>query len=294
VSDDAFEFVTVTPDQGALDDAKRLIGFERRYDRLKADLRLIADPGSVQEWSKKTYGKILPIVDRIAERYPLFVFAGDVGTGKTAFAKACASRLCADFNLDGNLYGLSTRVRGSGRVGEASTRINEAFDRVVADLGKKRLGFLLIDEADSLVSSRGDEHSHHEDKVAVNTIIQKVDDLRQHGGRLVVFLATNRVDSLDAAVLRRAASIERFERPDADERRELLAMDLAGLGLQAATVEAAIRDTGPLGAAPGHTFSDLRTRVLPRILAAGFPSRKITDKDVLAAIASVTPSPVAR
>jgi len=294
MSDEAFEFVVVLPDAALADEATTLVGFERRYARLKKDLVLLADPAALETWAKREYGAVPPIVSRVQQRCPLFALEGDVGNGKTAFARCAASRLCADLNKDGNLYALSTRVRGSGRVGEASTRINAAFERVVADLGKNRFGFLLIDEADSLVTSRGEEHSHLEDKVAVNTIIQKVDDLRRHGGRLVVFLATNRIATLDAAVLRRAAAVETFARPDENERRELLAQDLTGLGITATTLDAAVARSGAHNGSPGYTFSDLRTRVLPRILASAFPDRKIADEDVLGALNDVKPSPVVR
>ena len=89
------------------------------------------------------------------------------------------------------LFKLSTRVRGSGKVGQMSTLLNQAFDVVARQAGKTRQAFLIIDEGDSLASTRDTAQSHHEDKVAVNTIIQKVDDLRRHSGRILVFLCTN-------------------------------------------------------------------------------------------------------
>ena len=94
------------------------------------------------------------------------------------------------------LFKLSTRVRGSGKVGQMSTLLNQAFDVVAKQAGKTRQAFLIIDEADSLASTRDTVQSHHEDKVAVNTIIQKVDDLRRHSGRILVFLCTNRAGAL--------------------------------------------------------------------------------------------------
>ncbi len=79
--------------------------------------------------------------------------------------------------------------------------------------GKTRQAFLIIDEADSLASTRETAQSHHEDKVAVNTIIQKVDDLRRHSGRILVFLCTNRAAALDPAIVRRAARTENSTGP---------------------------------------------------------------------------------
>lgn len=292
MSDDAFEYIVRLPDERLEREAQRLIGFDERYARIKADLRLLADPGAVEAWARKTYQTLPPIFEVIGDRYPLFILEGDVGTGKTAFARCAASRLASELQRDGNLFALSTRVRGKGAVGEASSGINAAFARVAAELGKTKLAFLLIDEADSLVTSRGEIHSHLEDKVAVNTIIQKVDDLRRHGGRFVVFLSTNRVDTLDAGVRRRAAALETFERPTAEQRKKLLEQDLDGLGLAPATIEQLIAVTGAVNGSPGFTFSDLRTRLLPRIVVAAYPERRITDADALAAPEGLKASPV--
>jgi AAA+ superfamily predicted ATPase len=288
----AFELDVELPNQAFDEETVTLLGFDARYRRVQKQLRLISDPDGVRKWAAEQYrGKTPPIVNLIGSQYPLFVLEGDVGTGKTAFARGAASRLCTDLKREGSFFALSTRVRGSGKVGEASTRLNEAFDHVTEQLGKHRLVVLLIDEADSLLTARSDEHNHLEDRVAVNTIIQKVDDLRRHGGRLVVFLATNRVETLDAAILRRIAIQETFERPNDTERLDLLQTDLSGLGLSATSLEAFAMQTGPRNGTPGYTFSDFRTRLLPRIVGNAFPDRAITEEDVRNAVEATRPSP---
>ena len=45
--------------------------------------------------------------------------------------------------------------------------------------GKGRRAILVIDEGNSLATTRAEDHSHHEDKVGVNTLIQSIDDLRR-------------------------------------------------------------------------------------------------------------------
>ena len=98
---------------------------------------------------------------------------GDVGTGKTAMAECIANRLVAEArSSDSILFKLSNRGRGNGMVGEMGTLIAEAFRKVILSAGKTRRAILIIDEADSLGASRAQTHSHHEDKVAVNTLIQ--------------------------------------------------------------------------------------------------------------------------
>jgi SpoVK/Ycf46/Vps4 family AAA+-type ATPase len=191
------------------------------------------------------------------------------------------------------LFKLSTRVRGSGKVGQMSSLINESFAIVTKEAGKSKSAFLIIDEADSLSAARDGGQSHHEDKVAVNTIIQKVDDLRRLGGRVLVILCTNRGHALDPAVVRRAARIERFDRPDAAEREKLIRMDYEGLDLSDSSVQALVEITGPQARPKrvGFTFSDLRTRLLPEALGLAFPDRQLTAADLLNTAKSLEPSP---
>lgn len=286
-----FELERALPDDQLAASGDRLIGFTARYERLERDLRLLVDIDGLEAWSKTHYNMRLPLLDALADRYPLVVFHGDVGTGKTATAEATAARLAATQRGESMLFKLSTRVRGSGKVGEMSHLINKAFTAIVEEAGKTRTAYLILDEADSLTASRAQGHSHHEDKVAVNTLIQKIDDLRRYGGRILVFLCTNRFDALDAAILRRALRVERFDRPGDDERRALFQHDLAGIDLDTGTLNMLVELTGPNGANPGYTFSDLRTRLLPNALARAFPDRPLAPEDLLAAAKDIAATP---
>jgi AAA+ superfamily predicted ATPase len=254
---------------------------------------LLSAPDEVRVWSKRFYGCELPLCEIVADRYPLLIFSGDVGTGKTVTAEAACDRLARETGRAAMLFKLSTRVRGSGKVGEMSSLINEAFAIITKEAGKAKSAFLIIDEADSLSASRDGVQSHHEDKVAVNTIIQKVDDLRRLGGRVLVILCTNRGHALDPAVVRRAARIERFDRPDAAEREQLIRMDYEGLALSDASVRTLVDITGPQKQpkSVGFTFSDLRVRLLHEALGLAFPDRKLTAVELLKAAKSLDPSP---
>jgi AAA+ superfamily predicted ATPase len=289
-----FELELDLPNDKIAASTKRLVGFENRYQRLHRDLRLLADPQELADWSKKFHHKELPVCASVSERYPLVIFAGDVGTGKTATAEGACDRLAREARKEAMLFKLSTRVRGSGKVGQMSTLLNEAFDVVAKQAGKTRQAFLIIDEADSLAATRETAQSHHEDKVAVNTIIQKVDDLRRHSGRILVFLCTNRAGALDPAIVRRAARTEEFARPSEQEREELFRMDLEGLNIKDQTIHDLVRLTGTQDGQPGFTFSDLRSRLLPDALCRAFPSRALTGEDLIHAAKEVRPSPVVK
>jgi len=287
-----FELEVPLPDTYLKAQAQRLVGFKVRYERMHQNLRLLVDKEGLERWSKKHYHAHIALLDSLLDRYPLVVFHGDVGTGKTATAEAASNELAIELGKDAMLFKLSTRVRGSGNVGEMSTLINQAFDIVSKEAGKSRLSFLIIDEADSLAASRSVNQSHHEDKVAVNTLIQKIDDIRRFSGRVLVILCTNRFETLDPAILRRAAYDEEFLRPNKTERRELFSLDCEGLGLADAVIEELVELTGSQGPHKiGYTFSDIRTRLLPEALAKAYPSRKIGHDDLIKAVSRIKPSP---
>lgn len=281
------------PDSSLAAREKTLLGFDGRYRKIHDQLRLLLNLGELGAWSQTKHKKKLLLCDLVAEQYPLVIFHGDVGTGKTATAECIANRLAKESRTeDALLFKLSNRVRGSGKVGEMGTLLTQAFHEVVQAAGKARRAFLIIDEGDSLAASRNQEHSHHEDKVAVNTLIQGVDDLRRFGGRIVVFLCTNRLSVLDPALQRRAAIVEEFTRPDDSERQALLTMDLEGVGLTEREIKELVTATGPRSKQPGWTFSDIRTRLYPAALAQAFPDRALTHKDLIDVANALRPSPV--
>lgn len=288
-----FDSETPLPSDSLAKREKNLLGFETRYARVHDQLRLLLNVGALGEWNRKHHGGKLALCDLVSEQYPLAIFHGDVGTGKTAMAECIANRLVAEArSSDSIMFKLSNRVRGNGMVGEMGTLIAEAFRKVTLSAGKTRRAILIIDEADSLGASRAQTHSHHEDKVAVNTLIQGVDDLRQYGGRIVVILCTNRLSVLDPALRRRAAITEEFKRPSDAERQQLFQMDLAGLTLAPSQIAELTRLTSARANHPSWTYSDIRTRLYPAALAKAYPDRGVSFADLTAVASSLHASPV--
>lgn len=287
-----FDIETILPDEALTAKALTLLGFDARYNRIRDQFRLLLSGDELGAWNKKHHGGKLTLVKLVAEQYPLAIFYGDVGTGKTATAECTANRLVAESHTeDAVLFKLSNRVRGSGKVGEMGTLLADAFQRVGQAAGRGRRAVMIIDEGDSLAAARSQEHSHHEDKVAVNTLIQGIDDLRRFGGRIVTILCTNRVTALDPALRRRAAIFEEFKRPTADERHQLFAMDLEALGLSEPQLGELVAATGARDGQPGWTYSDIRTRLYPAAIALAFPERSLHVNDLLTLAVSMNPSP---
>src|ERR1700687_1225829 len=88
-----FELELELPNASIAASAKRLVGFENRYQKLHRALRLLADPEELRAWSRKYHRKELGVCAAVSDRYPLVIFAGDVGTGKTVTAEGACDRL---------------------------------------------------------------------------------------------------------------------------------------------------------------------------------------------------------
>ncbi|GJL85326.1 MAG: hypothetical protein DHS20C02_11010 [Micavibrio sp.] len=288
-----FDTEIVLPDSHLSKKQSTLLGFDARYIQVQDQLRLLLNIGELSAWNSKHHKGRLALCDLVTEQYPLIIFYGDVGTGKTATAECMANRIIADGKTeDSLLFKLSNRVRGTGKVGEMGTLITDAFQKVIQSVGKHRQAVLIIDEGDSLAASRSQDHSHHEDKVAVNTLIQGIDDLRRFGGRIVVFLCTNRLSALDPALRRRAAIVQEFARPTAAEREALFKQDLAGMTITPTQLKQLVDVTGEIGQQPAWTYSDVRTRLYPAALALAFPNHALQFDHLLKVAKTTLPSPV--
>lgn len=293
IKSNVFDAVIDLPAQELTGREKILLGFEGRYERIHNQLRLLLNQNQLSAWSSNYHKSVLPICDLVSDQYPLVIFYGDVGTGKTATAECIANRIVRESRTeDSLLFKLSNRVRGSGRVGEMGTLLTQAWSEVIEAAGKNRRAILIIDEGDSIAASRSQSQSHHEDKVAVNTLIQGVDELRKFGGRIVVILCTNRLSVLDAALRRRAAIVEEFTRPNAAERKALFNMDLAGMKLTEKQLTELVAATGERSGQPAWTYSDIRTRLYPAALAKAFPNRALSFSDLLDSSLAMHPSPI--
>lgn len=292
MSENSFDVQVTLPTSDLEKISTTLIGFEKHYEMLKKHLMLSLFPDQVENWSKQFHYQKLQLCELIQQRYPLFLFSGDVGTGKTVTAECIANRLAIDMEREGYLLKLSTRVRGQGLHGEMSQLIQSAFKNLKTQAGKKRLSFLLIDEADSIASLRSTEQMHQEEKAAVNTLIQKIDNIRKVGGRAVVFLCTNRANVIDQAIVRRSTLHIEFTRPNKMQCLELLKHDLNGIDLSDEEIEELATITSPdENGKTGYTYSDFRLRFLPEALARSFPDQEITFEILKETALDTKPSP---
>ena len=287
-----FDSTTELPNDALLDRASSLIGFDERFQQVHFNLRLLLDSEGLARWSRQYHKADLPVLRSLTDRHPLIIMEGDAGTGKTVSAEVIADRMVRELGKVGYFLKLSTRVRGNGTHGQMALLVNQAFDELKKQAGKNRIAFLFIDEADAIATTRATAQMHQEEKAAVNTLIQKIDDTRELRGRAIVFLATNRLHFLDEAIVRRAAVVMNFSRPTETERAALLKQELSGLHITAKQLVELTQLTGPeQNNEVGYSFSDLRLRWLPAAVAQAYPNGPLTFDLLKNALQQVKPTP---
>ena len=300
MSDGLFETVVTFPDPDARERYAGLVGLDATKERLEKEAETMLRPDLLEKWSKEKHGSRIRARNLLLNRPPLFVFAGDVGTGKTELAMNFGDRLARTTDIEVELYSLSLRARGTGHVGEMTTLISDAiriFRTKCPKLpahGKKPTGaaILLIDEADAIAQSRELAQMHHEDRAGVNALIRGIDDIAQSKLAGLIIMCSNRLTALDPAVRRRAAAVFEFKRPDLELRVKLVKDRLEGVGLSAADVTEIAEAMGPSKKGDyGYTCSDITQRFIPSMVLAAYPNHKISKALALHIIAETLPTP---
>ena len=137
--------------------------------------------------------------------------------GPTGCGKTLASYVIAG-ELQKMMVVVNLGAIVSSKLGETSKNIAKIFRKAASEDC-----IIFIDEFDSLGKVRDYSQDHGEMKRVVNTILQLFDYLPQSS---IVIAATNQVDMLDDALLRRFDLKVRFNLPDANQIEELVKLTL--------------------------------------------------------------------
>lgn len=282
------------PSERARARLEALIGLDDTKAVLAKRTAIVLDPESLTKWSRDRYGQALPIVESFASQAPLFILGGDVGTGKSTLAETFGQQFARERDLEISVLRLSLRTRGGGMVGEMTKLLGDAFDHVISrgrNLDEKGALVLVIDEADALAQSREMSQMHHEDRAGVNALIRGIDAIAYERLPIVVVMCTNRLGAIDPAVRRRAAAAFDFARPSQADRRELFRRALEGVQLSDDDLDRFASLTGPVDDRVGHTYSDIRHRVLPAAALYAYPDADLTPDLIVKAIEDNPPTP---
>lgn len=136
---------------------------------------------------------------------------GPPGTGKTLLARALAGEAKAPF------FAMSGADFVQVYVGVGASRIRELFKKARKAGG----GVIFIDEIDAIGKKR--DNGNDEREQTLNALLTEMSGFSESSG-IIVVAATNRLDTLDAALLREGRFDRRIEvgLPDYEERLKIL------------------------------------------------------------------------
>lgn len=293
-----FESERSYPDEAAREWYDRLVGLDEHKRQLLLELELLLFHDRLDAWNRKHHRGTLRACQIMSSRAPLVLLEGDVGCGKTVLAQTIGDALATKMRQKVHLLKVNTQVRGSGMVGEMSDLIVQAFTQAEAKAvsvhGEPVL--LLIDEADALAAKRTDQHMHHEDKAGLNTLLQRIDGLRQGDRRIAVIFITNRPDALDPAIRRRSALRLTFGRPNDEMMTNLFRESLPELSLSGSLLKSLVSLTGHDAKKKYQatfTASDITDRLIPAALRDAYSEdRALSADDLLRHAKIMEPTPM--
>ena len=152
-----------------------------------------------QQWGfaeKFGYGKGLSVL-----------FAGPPGTGKTM----CAQVMARQLNME--LYKINISQIVSKYIGETEKNLQAVFQEA-----RRSNCILFFDECDAIFGKRGDvkDANDRSANMEVAYLLQQIED---HDG--VSIMATNLLQNIDAAFMRRITYVVHFPFPEAPQRKEI-------------------------------------------------------------------------
>ena len=188
---------------------------------------------------------------------------GPPGTGKTLLARAVAGETSAHFQ----------HVSGPEIMGKYHGESEERMRGIFEEASRNAPSIIFIDEIDSIAPKR-DQVSGEVEKRVVSQLLTLMDGLRARG-KVVVIAATNRPDSIDAA-LRRPGRFDREMEigiPDAGGRRDILRIHTRMMPLEESVdLEQVARVT--------HGFVGADLQALSKEAAMGALRRLIPEMDL--------------
>lgn len=207
------------------------------------------------------------------------IFTGPPGTGKTHLARVIAHESGASFYL----------ISGPSIVSKWVGDSEQAIRRIFRAAAKKDSAIIFFDEIDSIAERRTEE-SHEASRRLVAQLLTELDGFDQGCSNLIVIAATNRIESVDEALLRPGRfdwEIE-FGMPTVEDRLEILQLGAGQMQTEGTLpLEEVAAATDGWSAA---RLSSLWTEAA--LLAVADGRRAIVDEDVARAVERVARRPV--
>ncbi len=151
---------------------------------------------------------------RLGAKIPRGVLlVGEPGNGKTLLAKAVAGEAnCPFFNVSGSEF-------VEMYVGVGASRVRDLFTQA----RKHKPSIIFIDEIDAVGSHRIGGHAGNEERnQTLNQLLIEMDGFESEFSSIIIIGATNRMDKLDKALMRRFTRQVEVPYPDLQSRHAIL------------------------------------------------------------------------
>ena len=157
---------------------------------------------------------------------------GESGTGKTTFGRYLAYKMGLPFAY------LNFSRTVDSYLGSTQKNISKVFDYI-----KQQKCVFMLDEVDAIGMKRGKEDVGEMSRIVIS-LMQNLDTLTSD---ITLLSATNRMDIIDEALLRRFTTKHEIKRFDENERREMAEKFFCDVGYKISPIElrelAALHDT---------------------------------------------------
>lgn len=157
---------------------------------------------------------------------------GESGTGKTTFGRYLAYKMGLPFAY------LNFSRTVDSYLGSTQKNISKVFDYI-----KQQKCVFMLDEVDAIGMKRGKEDVGEMSRIVIS-LMQNLDTLTSD---ITLLSATNRMDVIDEALLRRFTTKHEVKRFDENERREMAEKFFCDVGYKISPIElrelAALHDT---------------------------------------------------
>lgn len=244
-------------------------------------------------WSSKHHGEVLPGIQDTARASSFVLLVGDPGTGKTILAQQLPAVLAVRMLEPVLFVQLSQRLRGDGLQGRAGSDVVRAMEAIGQLAERERIPVIaFLDDGEAVTGRRSiqDGSSGANENIAVvDALINGLDRVfARPGARVVFIMATNLLDRVDPAVIRRATKYQ-FERPTSKLREQILRR---ALGNALSNEDLRFVNSALDNASPRLTAADILTQVVTQaIREAALRDEPLTMHRLLDLAMKAVPTP---